>query len=267
MIQGYSTPLSPEGRANVTPAPPWHYAGDLLVIEFHAAPEAVRATLAPGLEAGEDPGRCLAFFCDWQACTDGGAELADPVRSQYREFFVLVSAARKGRQALTCPYIWVDQDTSMMRGLIQGFPKALGSVHITRHFEVEGVAASPLRAGSVFGGTLAARGRRLVEARVTLEGEPGAGPELRPIVNLRYFPAFTARAEARPAVAELVWSNWENKSVSPVWRGRAELRFFEAPSSELAALQPVAVGAGYRYSMAMTIRPGEEPEDVREAWG
>jgi hypothetical protein len=265
MLKGFSTPLSPFGRANLTPAPPWHYAGDLLTIEFHAAPEAVRAVLPPGVEPGADAGRCLAFFADWQACTDGAEELLDPVRAQYREFFVLVSARCQGRAAMTCPYILVDQDISLMRGLIQGFPKALGSIYVTRSFGVEGVAAAPLAPGSVLAGTVAARERRIVEARVKLDRVAEKGAAMDPIVNLRYFPQFKA-GEERPAVAELVWSNWENKSVSPVWTGGAELRFFESPCHELDALAPVSVGAGYRYSMAITIRPGEDPVDVRGEW-
>jgi acetoacetate decarboxylase len=37
-MKGYTSPLSPEGRASLVPAPPWHYAGDFLVIEFWAEP-------------------------------------------------------------------------------------------------------------------------------------------------------------------------------------------------------------------------------------
>ncbi len=60
-LHGYSLPLSPEGRAIVVPAPPWHYVGDFLVIEYWAEPDAVAAVLPPGLEPfADDPGRCAA---------------------------------------------------------------------------------------------------------------------------------------------------------------------------------------------------------------
>ena len=49
--KGFSVPLSPEGRASLTTHPPWHYAGDLLVIDFDAEPAAVSAVLPPGLDA------------------------------------------------------------------------------------------------------------------------------------------------------------------------------------------------------------------------
>ena len=72
---GYSLPLSPGGTASLVPAPPWHYVGDFLVIEYWADPAAVAAVLPEGLEPHADPGRCAALFVDWQSCSDSGAEL------------------------------------------------------------------------------------------------------------------------------------------------------------------------------------------------
>jgi hypothetical protein len=37
------------------PAPPWHYVGDFLVLEYWAEPDAVAAVLPPGLEPHPDP--------------------------------------------------------------------------------------------------------------------------------------------------------------------------------------------------------------------
>ena len=49
-LKGFSLPLSPEGRASLTPLPPWHYVGDILAVDFAADPAAVAAVLPPGLE-------------------------------------------------------------------------------------------------------------------------------------------------------------------------------------------------------------------------
>ena len=126
MIGGYSLPLSPAGKASLVPAPPWHYVGDFLVIEYWADPAAVAAALPPGLVPyPDDPGRAAALFVDWQSCSDSGEELLDPIRGQYKEFFIVVSAMLGDELVTTCPYIWVDRDFALVRGWIQGFPKKL----------------------------------------------------------------------------------------------------------------------------------------------
>lgn len=266
-LHGYSMPRSPLGEANLVPAPPWHYVGDFLVIDYWADPAAVAAVLPPGLEpAPEDPGKCAALFVDWQSCRDGGEELTDPSRSQYKEFFVVVNALLDGEPVTICPYIWVDQDFALARGWIQGFPKKLGDIWITRAFDLNVTAAPGLAAGSAFGGTCSARGRRVAEGRVTLTGPSDGGPEHNdaPLVNVRYFPRLAAGRHDEPAVHELVRAKSYERSISQVWEGDAELELLPAPGEEHTALAPVRVGKGYRFTFAYTI---DDLESVRSYAG
>ena len=55
-----------------------------------------------------------------------------------------------------------------MRGWIQGFPKKLGSIWMTRTFGLGTLADPAVAGGSTFGGTMAANDRRLLEATVKL---------------------------------------------------------------------------------------------------
>ena len=176
-LKGYSSPRSPEGRSGLVPAPPWHYVGEMLVIEFWADPEAAAAVLPEPLEPHPDGGRAAAMFIDWQSCSDGGAELLDPSRSQYKEFFITVNALYGGDEVAFCPYIWVDRDFALARGWIQGFPKKLGSVWITRSFGLKTAADPGVGPGSRFGGTCAAGERRMAEGTVTLERRERAGAD------------------------------------------------------------------------------------------
>jgi enduracididine biosynthesis enzyme MppR len=263
MPHGYSLPRSPEGRSSLVPAPPWHYVGDFLVIEYWAAPEAVEAVLPPGLEPHPDPGRSAALFIDWQSCSDSREELEDPVRSQYCEFFVVVSALLEGEPVTTCPYIWVDRDFALVRGWVQGFPKKLGSIHMTRLFPVDSNAGPALAAGGRFAGTLAANDRRLASGAVTLERESAEGPTHNdpPLVNVRHFARLAAGRHDDPAVHELVRARSRDRAVSPIWEGSAELELQPAPNEELAALAPVRMGKGFRFSFAYTV---DDLETVRD---
>ena len=255
-LQGYSLPRSPEGRASLVPRPPWHYVGDFLVIEFWADPDAVRAVLPAGLESHPtDPGRATALFVDWQSCTDAGGELVDPARSQYREFFIVVNALLDGEEVTTCPYIWVDRDFALARGWIQGFPKKLGSVWITRTFGLDCLADPGLKAGAAYGGTLAANDRRLAEGAVTLERVSDSGPTHNdpPLVNVRHFPRLAAGRHDDPAVHELVRARSRDRSISAIWEGSATLELFGAPNEEHDKLAPVRMGKGFRFTFAYTV--------------
>lgn len=255
-LRGFSVPLSPQGRAGVTPAPPWFYAGNLLVIDYEADPAAVAEVLPPGLAADpEDPGGCVAFFVDWQYASTAGDEPVDPVRSQYHEFLLLVNAVYDGDRVQTCPYIYVDRDVSMARGWIQGWPKKIGEVHTTRAFPLASPAAPQVAAGGRFGASLSANGRRLAEATVTLE-QVSTDPVFlgrRPVVNVRHFPRLSAGQHDKPAVHELVRSRLSGATRTEIWEGEATLAYHPAPEQELDALAPVRVRRGYRYSSAFQV--------------
>ena len=53
--KGYTAPLSPSGTEGLVPPPPWHYVGDLTIVEYRADPDAVIGLLPKELEPADDP--------------------------------------------------------------------------------------------------------------------------------------------------------------------------------------------------------------------
>ncbi|WP_338103839.1 acetoacetate decarboxylase family protein, partial [Streptomyces rhizosphaericus] len=49
-VRGYFPPRTATGAASLIPAPPWHYSGDLLTIEYRTDPARVRELLPEPLE-------------------------------------------------------------------------------------------------------------------------------------------------------------------------------------------------------------------------
>jgi hypothetical protein len=265
-LEGFSLPRTPEGRSSLVPRPPWHYVGDFLVLEYWAEPAAVAAVLPDGLEPyADDPGRCAALFVDWQSCVSDRNELADPARSQYREFFIVVNATLDGETVTTCPYIWVDRDFALVRGWIQGFPKKLGSIWMTRTFGLDCIADPGLKPGAEFAGTLAANDRRLATGSVRLERLSDAGPTHNGprLVNVRHFPRLAAEQHDAPAVHELVGARSRDRVISPIWEGAAALELGGAPNEEHTALQPIRMGKGFRFTFAYTVDDLETIRDLR----
>ncbi|MFC4911315.1 acetoacetate decarboxylase family protein [Actinomadura gamaensis] len=246
-VRGFLHPRTATGRASLIPSPPWHYSGDLLTVEYRTDPARVAELLpAPLSPADEDPGAVAIIWADWQSCSASGEELLDPVRAQYKECFVVVRCSFEGRTYSRCVYIWVDKDFAIARGLHQGYPKKLGSIHQTRPHPF-GAAAPRIAAGGRFGATLAAADRRLAEAVVTLR-EPSDSNGFvngHPMAHHRYLPSI--ETGGAPALDELVESGASGFEAGQAWRGDAELRLFEAPTEELASLHvDEIIGAYYR---------------------
>lgn len=271
-VHGFMGPFSLDGKSSIAPSPPWHYAADFVTIECWADPESIERLLPPGLSLHPDePGLVTVSFVDWQACTDGAEELLDPVRAQYKECIVLVSVQYDGKLMQYCPYIIVDQDTSLARGWALGYPKKIGSVWVTRTLGVRSIASPGEEPGSIFAGTVAVKDRRLAEGHVKIMGAADKSAVTfgsRPIVALRHFPSMFEGEEDNPAVFELVRLQGENVQAGQVLEGEAKLTIFDSATEVLSTLNPIRVGRGWRYSLAMTNKSNHLLRDLRriERW-
>ncbi|WP_206951796.1 acetoacetate decarboxylase family protein [Trinickia acidisoli] len=265
MLQGYSLPRTPDGRSSLAPRPPWHYTGEALAVEFRADAQAIAAYLPPGLTlaSGERAGRCALYFCDWQFATDTGLEYLDPLSSQYRETILLMACERDGANVSFCPYIWVDQDLALMRGLIQGWPKQFGRTGMTRSYGMRSPAEPSASAGGCFGAALTFRERRVAEAQITLECPSHRLPDpgFASVFNVRHFPRLSAGRHDDPAVHELVQLRARDVSIENPMIGHASLTLFDHPGLELAAFTPLSVDQGFRMSVSLTVDDLQVIED------
>jgi acetoacetate decarboxylase len=252
-LAGWSLPLSPGGRAALVPPPPWHFSGDVLGIDFRCDPAEAAAVLPPGLESAGD-GSASFVFCDWSSSADSDPRLGtDPARGQYREAYVTVGARLDGRSVGRVPYIWVDSDLSLARGHIQGFPKKLGAVAITRAVTV-GRGGPRLEPGATFAGHVSSLGRMLARGSVTLAepAEPGFVPRAMrlPLWHTRMLPDL---AGGPPLGRDLVRNIITDFSVAQVWTGIGTLSCYDSEFEELSRLRPVEITGGFRCSVAFTI--------------
>lgn len=253
MIKGYTLPRTPKGKSSLVPNPPWHYVGNVLAVEYVADQEKAAAFLPEGLKLASN--QCGIYFIEWQYTSDSEEAYLDPVCSQYRETIILLSASYKDTLVAYCPFIWVDQDKSLMRGLIQGWPKQIGETWITRSYDVPSKASPLLGKGGRFGAALSVGGRRLAEAKVTLIEESNSlpTPAFASAVNVRYFPELIKDKHDQPAVHQLVQLKSRNVKTSQIWKGEASMEIFDHPYTELPDLKPITVVAGYRFSVALTV--------------
>jgi acetoacetate decarboxylase len=261
-MAGFYYPRTSTGQASLLPAPPWYYSGDLLTVEYRTDPARVAALLpAPLALAPDDPGAVALIWADWQSCGVGGEELLDPVRSQYRECFAVVRCSFGGQVYSRCVFIWVDTDFAVARGLVQGYPKKLGSIHQTRPHPF-GRAAPRIAPGGVFAGTLSAGGRRLAEAVVTLRSpcESNGFVNAHPMAHHRWMPSIVKGGG--DSLAELVRSGSASVEAGPAWRGEARLELLASPTEELAELTVNEIISGYYRQVGVTWDGGSVLADL-----
>jgi len=255
-MAGFLFPKTPSGRSSLIPEPPWHYSGEMLSVEYRTNPDRVAELLPEGANLTEDdPGAVALIWADWQSAGDTLEETLDPVRSQYKEAFVVIRCDWDDKTWSRCPYIWVDKDFALVRGYHQGYPKKLGDIWMTRPITV-GRAGPRLEESGRFGMTLAAADRRLAQATVTLT-EPVASPGFvngHPMLHNRSWPAI--ESDGTLSMDELVTMSGYDGGIADVWAGDADIKLFESPSEELSLLEPEEIIGGFYHRVGVSWKSG-----------
>ena len=256
-LKGYMLPLSPGGKASLLDAPPWHYGGDVMHLVFKTDPAKARALLPEPLELGTNPGEGAVWFVEWVSVSEANPDLAfiNPERSIYHECIIMRRCQFEGTPGDYVPYIWVDNDFTLMRGFVQGFPKKLGRVHVTKLHPLTPKVGGK-KPGARMKGICVAHEERIVEGSLTLREQ--VGPEGVPAVKfflMRHFPDY--ENPAKPLVHDLTVSSVVDARVADAWAGDADIAFAPSPFEEVADLAPIEVGGGFAFSMGITITGGK----------
>jgi acetoacetate decarboxylase len=248
-LRGWTLPQSASGRSSIVAAPPWHYSGEIIAVDFTASPDAVAALLPRGMTPVPE-GTASVVFADWCSSSDNDDRIgADPAIGQYHEAYVVLHALRGDKRVGRVPFIWVDSELSLLRGQIQGFPKKMGQIAMTRPVEL-GKGGVRKEAGSTFAAHATSHGRRVLTAKVKIEGTSERLPRAAtlPLVHTRLFPAID---RVEPAVHELQLGAIADFACGKIYTGPASLEIGATEYEEI-----VSVGAGYVFSMAFSVTGG-----------
>ncbi|HUW78672.1 MAG TPA: acetoacetate decarboxylase family protein [Candidatus Nanopelagicaceae bacterium] len=261
-LHGFLPPFTSTGASALVPDMPWHYSGTLLTVEYRTDVEKVRALLPGDVElADEDPGAVALIWADWQSCSDGGAELLDPSRSQYLEAFAVVRCKFEGKTYSRCVLIWVTRDFAIGRGWYQGYPKKLGNIHVTRIFN-RGKAAPRLAAGAKLGASLAAYDHRLASAVVTLREPTDSNGFVNALPMLHHRTMPSIQRGAGLSLDQIVTMSGIDADLGEPWIGDAELTLSDSQWDELNSVLPVReIIAGYYREVGGTFAGGTLLQD------
>jgi len=253
-LQGYTLPQTVTGRSSIVAPPPWHYSGEIIAVDFTAPRDAIASLLPEGLVPVPD-GAASVVFADWCSASDHDDRvLADPAVGQYHEAYVVLHAMRGDRRVGRVPFIWVDSELSLLRGQIQGFPKKLGQIAMTRPVSI-GRGGVRKAEGSRFAAHATSHGRRVLTASVTIATVSDRTPRAAtlPLVHTRLFPSID---RSEPAVHELQLGTIADFECGTAYSGAATLDIGSTEFEELDVLKPASVGSGYVFSLAFSVTGG-----------
>jgi acetoacetate decarboxylase len=253
-LHGFTLPQTSTGRSSIVAPPPWHYSGEIIAVDFTASVDAVVALLPKGMKPSPD-GAASVVFADWCSASDHDERvIADPAVGQYHEAYVVLHAVYGDKKVGRVPFIWVDSELSLLRGQVQGFPKKLGHIAMTRAVQL-GRGGLRKERGSTFAAHATSHGRRVLTATVAIESIAERPPRAAtlPLVHTRLFPAID---RPEPAVHELQFGAIGNFECGTVHTGRATLEIGATEYEEIEPLRPLSVGTGYVFSMAFSVLGG-----------
>jgi acetoacetate decarboxylase len=199
-------------------------------------------------------GEVFAYLVEIVTYSPHASELAveAPDLLYYHEGAFFVKVEYGGRTYAYCPFMWVDSDVSLLRGLLVGWPKKLARVALTKLHPLLPGFEKPRR-GLRLGGYVARAGSTLYRVRVTLESDESTGalPLITeyPFLLARYFAGI---APGTATVNELLEVRGDVRAEA--WRGVGEVDVVGGVNDELGSLRPVSNVVGYYFNALLKLR-------------
>ncbi|HXW36308.1 MAG TPA: acetoacetate decarboxylase family protein [Nitrososphaerales archaeon] len=228
------------GDASAVEPGPWHYGADYITVYFEGERSKLRSLVPHSFEVNDIT--CMAYVCEIVSVAEGRADLVSsaPERTVYNEAAIGVKCSFAGKPGIYFPVMWVTTEWSLLRGLLNGYPKRLAdAVHMTKLHPLN-PGLKKLGVGTVLSGYCVKGPEQELRVSVSLERQ-GAASDLISFgatYGMRNFPSTdTSQSSVREAV-EIMKSNSTN---SDVWLGRGSLE----TSLDVGEPRPLS-GAVYR---------------------
>jgi acetoacetate decarboxylase len=251
-LRPYTHFLTPNGKGSVVEEGPWSYGADYIVVYFKADREKIAKLVPKSLEVLD--GSASAYVADIVGVSEKNPDsyFLDPGQTVYHEAGITVACKYGDKKGFFAPCMWVDNDTSFIRGWINGHPKKLADRILATHLHPLNPLVGGARPGVSMSGFCTRHGERLLSLQIELETK-GIQSDLANFgvpFALRHFPT---THESQTDVNELVELMRYNARVEDVWMGRGSLKLGSSQSEELEFIEPLEVTKGVTYRTGFTI--------------
>lgn len=250
----YTHSITESGRSSIVPQGPYHYGVEYLAV--HARVNRDKAQkLLPGFLRSTDE----AWFYVADFVTVHGSNVdwiyRLPDMTQYREAAIALKVIYSGKTYSYFPFMWVDKDWALIRGWLNGYPKKIAEIVMSRINPLN-PALSSISKGTKLGGYCSRLGRRLLTLTVEIEEETrdipirGFGPTL----TYRHFPITYDGQQGVSEVLEIIRSNYK---LGSAYKGKGEVEIGYSENDEVELIEITSILGGYYYIAGYTIEGGK----------
>ncbi len=234
----WTSPLTSTGRSALVPDGPWSYIFDVVAVQAKGDPGRLREVLPEALEPTED---IWFYIADIISFSPNAEELnyEAPGLLQYKEAAIFVRSLLNGKSYAYCPFMYVDSDVSLVRGLVAGFPKKIAHIEMTRFHDL----FKPKK----YGGLAYRAGYGLMKLLV----EPAREVDKLPFDD---FGTWLLRRYIKPLGIDELVEFAPDLEYSKIVEGRGSVEVGGGINDELHMFEPVEVLRGYLYSVRIGVR-------------
>ncbi|MCY0860663.1 MAG: acetoacetate decarboxylase family protein [Sulfolobaceae archaeon] len=241
----FTPPLTRSGNSNIVPPPPWHYGVTYLSahVRFTNAEEIIPEYL-------KTDGEGWIYVAEFISPAESKWEYMyeDPDLTQYMEGAIGLKVEFEGKSYLHYAFMWVDKDWALVRGWLDGFPKKIAKISMTKLHPLLPNYEKP-KSGLIMGGYVTRGSEVLLKLKVILEEKPTNTKlpiaDFGPLLQIRRFPS---RGDDELDVHEVVTRVRDESKLGEVWKGNAEIVLRGGPNDELDKLNIKEVYGGYYYT-------------------
>ncbi|AWR96059.1 acetoacetate decarboxylase [Acidianus brierleyi] len=243
---GFTLPLTKNDKSQIVFPPPWYYGVTYISAHVKFTRESANMVLPEFLTTD---GEGWVYIADFISTSENNWDYMyqDPDLVQYMEGAIGLKVNFEGKNYLYFPFMWVDKDWALVRGWLDGYPKKIAKISMTKLHPLL-PKYNKAEAGLKMGGYAVRGGGVLLRLQVELKEKADSVPlrNFGPFLNIR---RFASRGDNEEDLYEVV-SRVRDESISgEIWKGKATVELGGYVNDEVDLLKVENVMGGYYYTL------------------
>jgi len=242
----FTMPITRRGRSQIVFPPPWYYGVTYIAAHVKFTEESANQVLPEFLTTD---GEGWVYIAEFVSASESNWDYMyqDPDLVQYMEGAIGFKVNFQGKNYLYYPFMWVDKDWALVRGWLDGYPKKIAKIAMTRLHPLLPRYNKP-EVGLRLGGYVVRGGANLFRLQVELEDRADSIPtkNFGPFINIRRFPS---RGDNEEDLYEVVSRVRDESKFGEIWKGKANLELGGYVNDEVDLLKVDKVLDGYHFTL------------------